>query len=122
MALLRASCYNPTSLIMVLTIHKGLPQPVSGIQHTHDDCCCGGCGWQGGWGLLAGQKKIPFLRERRGRKGVCAPYWVEECSLMAGAMSPAARGQPAAALHGVGCKGLQGSCACPRTNPGLPAL
>lgn len=57
MALLRSSCYNPTRLILVLTIHKVLSQPVSGIQHPHDHCCCG---WQWGWSLLAGPDAAPL--------------------------------------------------------------
>lgn len=33
---------NPTSLILGLTIHKRLPQPRSGMPHTHYHCYCGG--------------------------------------------------------------------------------
>lgn len=186
MAFLRTSCYNPTSLILVLTIHKRLPQPVCGTQHAHDHCCCGGCGRQGlgsprwpwprpagelasswpcsrpgsGTGEMLGaelscevlphllsarfnpsslvlppkasrhrafivrvcQKKVPFSGgEERKKRGFVLLCWMDKCSLM---KEPHPR-LPAVSLpqhcpHGV--PGLVSLPACPRTNPGIPAL
>lgn len=127
MALLRTLCCNPTSLVLVLAIHKRLPQLVSGILHATDHCCCGGCEGQEGSCVLSPKLAIivpslcGFARIRcpppEEKTGFVLLCWMDECSLMKGAKSSAAWSQLPGALPNIGCECLQVSPRLPLDKP-----